>query len=188
MEGRGLTKSFTSYDLVMLAAEPSVMPRSETVPDNLQEASANVFDDVPDMPVVGAAVLPPVGQMSPIKEVAKATELGYRDTLQLNDRAELSKATEPIPQPDSPSKMEKAVNSMAMFRSSFWNKDEAVSRKTVIATASNQENDKAQAEQKKQFEEKKPFIKTKWFNLKAMIGKKTVSTYPPRLYTNREPC
>lgn len=181
--GRGLTKSFTSYDLAMLAAEPSVMQRSETVPDNLQEASANVFDDVPDMPnapalpAVGATVLPLVGQMSPIKEVGKASELGYRDTLHLKDKAELSKTSKPTPQPDSPSKMKKAVNSMAMFRSSFWNKDEAVSKKPVLATASNQENYTANTEQKKQFEEKKPFIKTKWFNLKAMIGEKTVSTY-----------
>lgn len=193
-EGRGLTKSFTSYDLSMLAAETSLMPRSETVPDNLQEASANVFDDVPCMPnapalpAVGAAVGPVVGQMSPIKEAAKATELDYRDTLQLNDKVELSEASETSPQPDSPSKMMKAVNSMAMFRSSFWNKDEAVSKKTVIATASNPEKDTAQAEQKKQFEEKKPFIKTKWFNLKVMIGKKTVRTYPPRQFTNRESC
>lgn len=189
-EGRGLTKSFTSYDLAMLAAESSVMQRSETVPDNLQEASANVFDDVPDMPnaptlpVVGATVLPLVGQMSPIKEIAKATKLGYRDTLHLKDKAELSKTSDPTPQPDSPSKMKKAVNSMAMFRSSFWNKDEAVSKKPVIATASNQENYTANAEQKKQFEEKKPFIKTKWFNLKAMIGKETVSTYPAPQYAN----
>lgn len=189
-EGCGLTKSFTSYDLAMLAAVPSVMPRSETVPDNLQEASANVFDDVPDMPnapalaVVGATTLPLVGQMSPIKEVAKATELGYRDTLLLRDKAEHSKESEPTPQPESPSKMKKAVNSMAMFRSSFWNKDEAVSEKGVIANATNQENDMATAEQKKEFEEKKPFIKTKWFNLKAMIGKKTVSTYFQRQHAN----
>ena len=191
-EGRSLTKSFTSYDLAMLAAEPSAMPRSETVPDNLQEASANVFDDVPDManasalPAVDASVLPLVGQMSPIKEVvvAKATELGYRDTLHHKDKAELSRTSEPTPQPESPSKMKKAVNSMAMFRSSFWNKDEAVSEKAVMVTASNREDDTANAEQKKEFEEKKPFIKTKWYNLKAMIGKKTVSTYSPRQNTD----
>ena len=83
--------------------------------------------------------------------------------------------------------MKNAVNSMTMFRSSFWNKDEAVSKKVVITTAARQ-NDTANGEQKNEFEEKKPFIKTKWFNLKAMVGTKTVSTYPSHQKTNPQTC
>lgn len=172
-EGHRIGKSVTFSNLnTTSVANISSMQRSETVPGNLQEASANVLD-VPYEPVLD--FMKDAGEITPID---KTFEVGYRDTLLMKKDTvkanKLGKLKTIAEGAESSSKKTRVVDSMQMFNPSFWNRDStsSPSKKDRAASPTQAETTKDRKEKKeKTFAEKKPFLRAMWDNMSRMVHK-----------------